>query len=195
MKKKMILFALCFMCAGLAACGTENTDAGAPQNATAAATESTETATASEETEPAVTEETEAAPTETATAEETTETQAAETEAAQAEETEAATEGESESSTDALTEEQAMEAVKNYLFSVNPDLKKMAESDEYTVYWDSETNDAGEIVVLYRSYTGAQVRYYVDPVSGEAYVTETVPGIIDEEQRTEETLNVRDYLA
>ena len=45
-----------------------------------------------------------------------------------AEETEAATEGESESSTDALTEEQAMEAVKNYLFSVNPDLKKMAES-------------------------------------------------------------------
>ena len=71
----------------------------------------------------------------------------------------------------------------------------MAESDEYTIYWDVSTNDAGEIVVLYRSYTAAQIRYYVDPASGETYVTEQVPGIIDEEQRTDETLNVYDLMA
>ena len=71
----------------------------------------------------------------------------------------------------------------------------MADSDEYTVYWEVTTNDANEIVVLYRSYTGAQNRYYIEPVSGETYVTELVPGIIDEEQRTEESLNIRDYLA
>jgi hypothetical protein len=37
-------------------------------------------------------------------------------------------------------------------------------------------------------------RYYIDPVSGEAYVTEFVPGVMEEEQRTGETLNVKNYL-
>ena len=70
----------------------------------------------------------------------------------------------------------------------------MEDSDDHTVYWDVSTNDNGEIVVLYRSYTGAQTRYYIDPDSGETYVTELVPGIIDEEQRTEESLNVKEYI-
>ena len=56
------------------------------------------------------------------------------------------------------------------------------------------TNEDGEIVVLYRSYTAAQTRYYIDSVTGDTYVTELVPGIIDDEQRTGETFNVRDYL-
>ncbi len=51
-----------------------------------------------------------------------------------------------------------------------------------------------EIVVLYRSYTGAEIRYYIDPGSGETYVTELVPGIIEEAQSTEESFNVKDYL-
>ena len=67
-------------------------------------------------------------------------------------------------------------------------------SGEYSIYWDVTTNDTDEIVVLYRSYTGAQSRYYIDPVSGDTYVTEMVPGIIDEERPTDESLNVRDYL-
>jgi hypothetical protein len=55
------------------------------------------------------------------------------------------------------------------------------------------TNEKDEIVVLFRSYTGSETRYYVDPVSGETYVTERVPGIIEDEQRTDESFNVRDY--
>ncbi len=51
-----------------------------------------------------------------------------------------------------------------------------------------------QIVVLFRSYTGALVRYYIDPASGETYVTEFVSGITPEEERTEETLNVKDYI-
>ena len=93
-----------------------------------------------------------------------------------------------------LTEEQALEAVRNYCFEIQPDLKEMVEADEETIYWDVITNEEGQIVVLYRSYTGAQIRYYIDPATGEAYTTELVPGIIDEEQRTEDTLNIRDYL-
>ena len=104
---------------------------------------------------------------------------------------------EAEQTTDtaeALTQEQALAAVKHYCLLQNPELEDLADSDEYTVFWDVTTNEDNEIVVLYRSYTGAETRYYIDPASGEAYVTESVPGITEGEQRTEESLNVRDYL-
>ena len=93
-----------------------------------------------------------------------------------------------------ITEEQATQAIHDYCIESFPDLANMEGSDDYTLYWESSTNENGEIVVLYRSYTGALIRYYVNPETGETYVTEQVPGIIDEEQRTEETLNVKDYI-
>ena len=106
----------------------------------------------------------------------------------------AAVQEQAEASSDVLTQEQALEAIKNYCYANNPDLESMAESDDYTIYWDVTTGEGDEIVVLYRSYTGAETRYYIDPASGETYVTELVPGIIDEEQRTEESFNVRDFM-
>ena len=106
----------------------------------------------------------------------------------------AAVQEQAEASSDVLTQEQALEAIKNYCYANNPDLESMAESDDYTIYWDVTTGEGDEIVVLYRSYTGAETRYYIDPTSGETYVTELVPGIIDEEQRTDESFNVRDYM-
>lgn len=117
------------------------------------------------------------------------------TEAPQQDNAEAASTELSDSKTEALTEQQALDAIRNYCFAQNPDLKSMADSGEYGIYWDVSANDADEIVVLYRSYTNAQIRYYIDSVSGDTYVTELVPGIIDEEQRTEESFNVRDYLS
>ena len=110
-------------------------------------------------------------------------------------ETEATAVGQSDSKPDVLTEQQALDAIRNYCFNQNPNLKNMMDSGEYNIYWDVTTNDTNEIIVLYRSYTAAQIRYYIDPVSGETYVTELVPGIIDEEQRTEESFNVRNYLS
>ena len=73
-----------------------------------------------------------------------------------------------------ITEDQACEAIKKY--------------------WEASTIEDGEICVLYRAYTGALIRYYVNPETGETYVTEQVPGIIDDEQKTDETLNVKDYI-
>lgn len=93
-----------------------------------------------------------------------------------------------------ITQEQALEAVKNYCIANNPDLEGMLGSEDYTTYFEVSNSEAGEIVVLFRSYTGAQIRYYVDPNTGDTYTTELVPGIIDEEQRTEETFNIRDYM-
>ena len=101
---------------------------------------------------------------------------------------------ESSEVTDTITEQQALEAIKKYSYSKDPNLKSMEDSDEYTIYWHVSTNDNNEIVVLYRSYTAAEIRYYINPSSGDTYVTEFVQGITDEEQKTEETLNVREYM-
>ena len=59
---------------------------------------------------------------------------------------------------DIITQDQALEAIKNYCYANNPDLEGVTESEDYTMYFDASTNEAGEIVVLYRSYTGAQIR-------------------------------------
>ena len=176
MKKKMTLFALCFMCVGLMACGTQTTNTSVKQTETS-------TTTAAEQT---------SKPTEAAQQETTEAATQEQTEAVQTEIPETTTSVQTDS--EALSEDQALDAIKNYCFTNNPELKNMASSDEYTIYWNVTSNTANEIVVLYRSYTGAETRYYIAPVSGETYSTELVPGIIDEEQRTEESLNVRDYL-
>ena len=70
----------------------------------------------------------------------------------------------------------------------------MTESDDYTIYWVIDSSDDNQVVVLYRSYTAAQVRYYIDRATGETYVTEFVPGITEEEERTDETFNINDYV-
>ena len=38
------------------------------------------------------------------------------------------------------------------------------------------------------------MRYYIDPVSGDTYVTEFVSGITPDEQRTDESINMWEYL-
>ncbi len=93
-----------------------------------------------------------------------------------------------------ISEEQALAAVRQYCFSIDPSLQSIADAGEYPVYWDVSSAESA-IVVLFRSYTGAQIRYYVDPLTGDTYATEFVPGITPEEERTAESLNVRDYTA
>ena len=93
-----------------------------------------------------------------------------------------------------ITEEQALAAIKNYCIEQNADLKSMLDSEDYTVYWNVESIDDTDIVVLYRSYTGSQLRYYIDRFSGSTYSKEFVPGITEEEQWTDEYFNVKDYM-
>ena len=93
-----------------------------------------------------------------------------------------------------LSNEQALAAIRNYCCRSNPDLERIVNDGEYPVYWEIASGDAQEIVVLFRSYTGAQLRYHIDPVSGDTFVAELVPGIVETEQRTQESLNAWDYL-
>ncbi len=92
-----------------------------------------------------------------------------------------------------LSDEQAVSAIRNYCHISNPDLESVEKAGEHPVSWTVLSRDEHEIVVLFQSYTGAQIRYYIDPVSGETYVTEYVPGITTGEERTEERLNAWDY--
>ena len=97
-------------------------------------------------------------------------------------------------SADAITEQQALDAIKQYNYLRDPKLKDMESSDEYTIFWDVSTNENNEIVVLYRSYTAAEVRYYINPSSGDTYVTQFVKGVTDQEEKTEETFNIKEYM-
>ena len=95
---------------------------------------------------------------------------------------------------DEATMDEAMVAsIANYCVTVNPDLKDIVDAGEYTVYWEIYSSDENELVVVYRSYTGALNYFYIDRNTGDTYVTEFVPGITDEEEPTGESFNVRDY--
>ncbi len=114
-------------------------------------------------------------------------TEAAETSEENSTETKAETSGD-------ITEEMALSAIENYCYTTNPDLKSGVDDGTYTVYWDIESSDDKEIVVLYRSYTAAEVRYYIDRATGDTYVTEFVSGITPEEERTDENFNIKEYI-
>ena len=106
-----------------------------------------------------------------------------------------AEEAEVETESEVITEKQALEAVRAYCIKAIPDLKDMEGSEDFTTYWQVESSSEEQIVVLFRSYTGAQVRYYINPASGETYVTEFVQGITEEEEETGETFNIKDYIS
>ena len=93
-----------------------------------------------------------------------------------------------------ISDDMAKAAVMNYCFDTNAGLQDMVNSGDYTIYWEVEHSDEEQIVVLYRSYTAAEVRFYIDRVSGETYITEFVQGITEEEQKTGETLNIKGYI-
>ena len=92
-----------------------------------------------------------------------------------------------------ISDDQAQTAIQEYCYSKNPDLKNMVNDDQYTVYWEVSSSEENEVVILFRSYTGALNYYYIDRNTGDVYVTECVPGIIDEEQKTDESFNIKDY--
>ncbi|MCR5157160.1 MAG: hypothetical protein K6C96_10825 [Butyrivibrio sp.] len=187
MKRKMIIVLACCMAFGLAACGSNSEDASGLQVETVTQQDAQAQQGADSEAGKDTAQEAETASEPAADDNQGKETsQEAGADAQQAENAEAASGN--------ITEEQALNAVRKYCITTQPDLEDMVNSDDYTIYWEVSTNDAGEIVVLYRSYTAALLRYYIDPATGDTYVTEQVPGIIDDEQKNGETLNIREYI-
>ncbi len=105
-----------------------------------------------------------------------------------------AEEDDGEDAPEVVTDEQALEAVKNFVLSSNHGVTPEANGEEVTEYYEVESSTGEEIVVLYRSYTASQTRFYIERATGHTEVTELVPGIIDEETSTGESFNIWNYI-
>lgn len=88
-----------------------------------------------------------------------------------------------------ITDEMALDAIMNRCCLENPDFASLGAD-----HWVIVSSTDSQVVVLFTSYTAAEIRYYIDRATGDTSVTDLVPGIIDEEQATDETFNVRDHL-
>ena len=93
-----------------------------------------------------------------------------------------------------ISDQLALELIAQHCKEQNPDLEEIINAGQYDTYWEIVSSDEREVVILFRSYTGAQVRYYVERATGDVHVTEFVPGVTPEEMPSEETLNVWDYV-
>ena len=92
-----------------------------------------------------------------------------------------------------FTDEQALSAVRTYCLSINPELNDIVNSGEYQVSWEISLSGEQQLVILFKSYTGTDVRYYIDRASGAVYETEMNP-ITSTEEYTGVSFNVRNWI-
>ena len=95
-----------------------------------------------------------------------------------------------EDSLSTITQEMAYEGVNNYCHKVYDWSVAKDNPDIMYVQMGEETDSAYEVV--YRSYTGAFVHFYVDKASGVTKMIEKVPTLNVEEEAG--TINLFDYL-
>ena len=89
-----------------------------------------------------------------------------------------------------ITEEMAYEGVNNYCHKENDWSVAKDNPDIMFVQMGEETDSAYQVV--FRSYTGAFVHFYVDKTSGTTRIVEKVPNLNAEEDAG--TINIFDYL-
>lgn len=90
-----------------------------------------------------------------------------------------------------LTEDVVLKAITKYCYDANPNL---ATADKGSYYFSVFETTEDEIVIVFRSYTGALIYYHVAIATGDVYSMEYVPVIMDEPQPGEEKFNVNDYI-
>ena len=95
-----------------------------------------------------------------------------------------------EDSLSTITQEMAYEGVNNYCHKVYDWSVAKDNPDIMYVQMGEETDSAYEVV--FRSYTGAFVHFYVDKASGATKIVEKVPSLNVEEEAG--TINLFDYL-
>ena len=93
-------------------------------------------------------------------------------------------------STDRITAEMAFEGVNNYCHSTYD--WSVAEENPSIMYVTMGEETETEYQVIFRSYTGAFVYFYVDKASGTTRMVESVPSLDVEEETG--TINLSDYL-
>ena len=92
-----------------------------------------------------------------------------------------------------LTDEEAMTGFTNYLYFKVKDLQKILDEDKLPCTWGVASSGKDEIMIMFKSHTGALLRYYVNRNTGKTYVTQYSVQT-NSYYRTKETLNVREYI-
>ena len=92
-----------------------------------------------------------------------------------------------------LTDEEAMTGFGNYLYFKIKNLQKILDEDKVPCTWGISSSDKNEIVIMFKSNTGALLRYHVNRNTGKTYVTQYAVET-NSFFRTRETLNVREYI-
>ena len=93
-------------------------------------------------------------------------------------------------STNEITEEMAYEGVSNYCHSAYD--WSIAEDNPSIMYVEMGDESETEYQVIFRSYTGAFVYFYVDKENGSTRITEYVPTLDIENEAG--TIDIYDYL-
>ena len=101
-----------------------------------------------------------------------------------------ACETKNEVSQSGISKEVAFEGVSNYCHSVYD--WSVAEGNPDIMYLEMGEETEAEYQVIFRSYTGAFVYFYVDKSSGITRLVEYVPALEIEEETG--TINIYDYL-
>lgn len=123
---------------------------------------------------------------------ETTETTVATTASSVTVPSESAT-SETEAETKPLTDEEALSAFTNYLYFKVKNLQAILDEGKYPCTWGIASSSKNKVMIMYKSHTGALLRYHIDRNSGKTYVT-SYSVESNSYYRTKETLNVRDYI-
>lgn len=92
-----------------------------------------------------------------------------------------------------LTDEQALTGFTNYLYFKIKNLQKILDEDKKPCTWGISSSDKKTIVIMFKSHTGALLRYYINRSTGKTYAATYVVSS-NSYVRTNETLNIRDYI-
>lgn len=92
-----------------------------------------------------------------------------------------------------LTDDEAMAGFTNYLYFKIKNLQKILDEDKIPCTWGIASSDKNEIMIMFKSNTGALLRYHINRKTGKAYVTQYAVET-NSYFRTKETVNVREYI-
>lgn len=92
-----------------------------------------------------------------------------------------------------LTDEEAMTGFTNYLYFKIKNLQTILDEDKLPCTWGIASSNKDEIMIMFKSHTGALLRYHVNRNTGKTYVTQYAVQT-NSYYRTKETLNVREYI-
>ena len=71
-----------------------------------------------------------------------------------------------------LTDDEALTGFTNYLYFKIKNLQKILDEDKVPCTWGIASSDQKEIMIMFKSNTGALLRYHINRSTGKTYVTQ-----------------------